>query len=39
VEKAVFVPAFVIATAAFLYLNTGAHTAVDPLVERLLSLG
>ena len=39
VEKAVLVPAFLVATAACIYLNTGARTALDPLVERLLSLG
>jgi len=39
VEKVVYVPAFVVATAAFLYVNTEAHTAVDPIVDRLLSPG
>src|SRR5215213_11243739 len=39
VEKAVLVPAFVIAIAVFVYLNTAARGALDPLVERLLSLG
>src|SRR4030095_15036688 len=36
VEKVVLVPLFVVATIGFLYLNTEAHTAMDPLVERLL---
>jgi membrane-bound metal-dependent hydrolase YbcI (DUF457 family) len=39
VEKAIYVPAFVLATAVFLYANTEAHTAVDPIVERILTLG
>jgi membrane-bound metal-dependent hydrolase YbcI (DUF457 family) len=39
VEKVVLVPLFLAATVGFLYLNTEAHTAVDPLVDRLLTLG
>ena len=39
VEQAVLVPAFLIAIAVFGYLNTSARGTVDPLVERLLSLG
>jgi uncharacterized metal-binding protein len=39
VEKAVLVPAFLVAIVVFGYANTGARTAVDPIVERLLSLG
>ena len=39
IERAVLVPAFTVAIAAFVYLNTAAGTALDPLVERLLSLG
>jgi hypothetical protein len=39
VEKAVLVPAFLVAIAVFVYLNTAAGSAIDPLVERLLSLG
>jgi hypothetical protein len=39
VEKAVLVPAFLVAIAVFVYLNTAARSAVDPLVTRLLSLG
>lgn len=39
IEKAVLVPAFAIALVAFVYLNTEAHERLDPLVERLLSLG
>jgi hypothetical protein len=39
VEKGVLVPLFLFATALFLYLNTEAHTALNPLVERILSLG
>jgi LexA-binding, inner membrane-associated putative hydrolase len=39
VEKAVLVPVFLVAIAVFGYVNTEAHTAVDPLVDRLLSLG
>ena len=38
-EKVVLVPLFLLATVGFLYLNTAAGTAVDPLVDRLLSLG
>jgi membrane-bound metal-dependent hydrolase YbcI (DUF457 family) len=37
-EKAVLVPLFSAATLAFLYLNTGAREALDPLVQ-LLALG
>ena len=39
VEKAVFVPLFLFATALCLYLNTEAHIALNPLVQRFLSLG
>jgi len=39
IEKVVLVPLFLVATVGFVYANTAAHTAVDPLVERLLSLG
>jgi membrane-bound metal-dependent hydrolase YbcI (DUF457 family) len=39
VEKVVLVPVFLVATAVFVYLNTSAHTALYPLVERFLSLG
>jgi membrane-bound metal-dependent hydrolase YbcI (DUF457 family) len=39
VEKAVLVPLFLFATVLCIYLNTEAHTALDPLVERILSLG
>jgi membrane-bound metal-dependent hydrolase YbcI (DUF457 family) len=39
VEKAVLVPLFLFATVLCLYLNTEAHTALNPLVERVLSLG
>ena len=39
VEKAVLVPLFLFVAALCLYLNTEAHTALDPLVERILSLG
>jgi membrane-bound metal-dependent hydrolase YbcI (DUF457 family) len=39
VEKAVLVPLFGAATLAFLYLNTGARGALDPLVERLAAGG
>jgi hypothetical protein len=39
VEKMVFVPLFLFAAALCLYLNTEAHTALNPLVERILSLG
>jgi LexA-binding, inner membrane-associated putative hydrolase len=38
VEKAVLVPLFSAATLVFLYLNTGAREALDPLVQ-LLTLG
>src|SRR5215212_10124144 len=36
VEKAVLVPAFLVAIAVFVYLNTAARAALDPLVARLL---
>jgi hypothetical protein len=39
VEKVVFVPLFFVATLAFLYLNTGMHTAVEPVVQQLLGQG
>ena len=39
VEQAVLVPAFLVAIAVFVYLNTSAGPAIDPLVERILSLG
>jgi hypothetical protein len=39
VEKAVLVPAFLVATAVFVYANTAAGAALDPIVQRLLSLG
>jgi hypothetical protein len=35
----VLVPLFLFAAALCLYLNTEAHTALNPLVERFLSLG
>jgi LexA-binding, inner membrane-associated putative hydrolase len=38
-ETAVLVPAFIVAIAVCVYLNTEAHTALDPIVERILSLG
>jgi membrane-bound metal-dependent hydrolase YbcI (DUF457 family) len=39
VEKAVLVPLFVLAIVVFGYANTAAGAAMDPIVERLLSLG
>jgi membrane-bound metal-dependent hydrolase YbcI (DUF457 family) len=39
VERVVLVPLFLIATVAFVYVNTEAHSTLDPLVARLLSLG
>jgi hypothetical protein len=39
VEKMVLVPLLLVATVVLVYLNTGAHTAVDPLVHQFLSLG
>ena len=39
VEKVVLAPAFLLATIVFIYLNTAAGPAVDPLVARLLALG
>jgi hypothetical protein len=39
VEKAVLVPLFLAATVGFVYVNTAARQAVDPLVAALLSLG
>jgi membrane-bound metal-dependent hydrolase YbcI (DUF457 family) len=38
-EKAVLAPLFLVAAVGFLYVNTEAQDTVDPLVERLLSLG
>ena len=38
-EKAVLAPAFLLATIVFVYLNTAAGPAVDPLVARFLALG
>jgi hypothetical protein len=35
VEKMVLGPLFLVATLAFLYLNTGAHQLVDPLLAEL----
>jgi hypothetical protein len=35
----VLVPLFVAVTAVCLYLNTEAQTALDPIVERILSRG
>lgn len=39
IEKVVLVPLFLVATLVFVYRNTEAHDRLDPLVERLLSLG
>ncbi len=39
VEKAVLVPAFLVAIVGFVYVNTAAGAALEPLVERLLSIG
>ena len=39
VERAVLVPAFTLATVVFLYLNTGAHELVDPLLQQLSAAG
>jgi membrane-bound metal-dependent hydrolase YbcI (DUF457 family) len=39
VEKMVLVPLLLVATVVLVYLNTSAHTAVDPLVHQFLSLG
>jgi membrane-bound metal-dependent hydrolase YbcI (DUF457 family) len=38
-ETAVLVPAFLTTALVFAYLNTPAHEAVDPLLERIASLG
>jgi hypothetical protein len=38
-ETAVLVPAFLTIALVFAYLNTPAHEAVDPLLDRLASLG
>ena len=35
VEKAVLVPLFGLLTLAFLYLNTAARSALDPIVQLL----
>jgi membrane-bound metal-dependent hydrolase YbcI (DUF457 family) len=39
VEKALLAPAFLLATIAFIYLNTAAGTAVQPIVAGLRALG
>jgi hypothetical protein len=39
VEKAVLVPLFGLLTLAFLYLNTGARGALDPIVGLLAQQG
>jgi membrane-bound metal-dependent hydrolase YbcI (DUF457 family) len=39
VEKAVLVPLFLAAILGFVYVNTAARGAVDPLVAAILSLG
>jgi membrane-bound metal-dependent hydrolase YbcI (DUF457 family) len=39
VEKAVLVPLFLAAIVGFVYVNTAARGAVDPLVAAILSLG
>jgi hypothetical protein len=39
VERAVLVPAFSVATLVLLYLNTGVHAAVDPVVARMTGSG
>jgi membrane-bound metal-dependent hydrolase YbcI (DUF457 family) len=39
IETGVLVPLFLGVAVCLLYVNTEAHTALDPLVERLLSLG
>jgi membrane-bound metal-dependent hydrolase YbcI (DUF457 family) len=39
IEKLVLVPVFLAVAVCFLYVNTDAHTALDPLVARLLSFG
>ena len=39
VEKAVLVPAFLMATVVFVCLNTAAGTVVQPLVAGMLALG
>jgi membrane-bound metal-dependent hydrolase YbcI (DUF457 family) len=39
VEKVALVPLFVVATVVFAYSNTELHTALDPLVDRLLTSG
>ncbi len=39
VEKLVLAPLFLGATVCLLYLNTGAHDALDPLWQRLAALG
>src|SRR3712207_2473163 len=38
-ETAVLVPAFLAIALVFAYLNTPAHEAVDPLLDRLAALG
>src|SRR6195952_699760 len=39
IEKGVLVPLFLATAVCLLYVNTEAHTALDPLVARILSLG
>jgi hypothetical protein len=39
VEKAILVPAFLVAIAVFVYLNTGARGALDPIVDLFAAGG
>jgi hypothetical protein len=39
VEKMFYVPLFFVATLVFLYLNTGVHSAVEPVVQKVLGQG
>jgi membrane-bound metal-dependent hydrolase YbcI (DUF457 family) len=39
VEKAVLVPLFSVLTVAFLFLNTGARGALDPIVDLFAARG
>ena len=39
IEKAVLVPLFMVATVAFIWVNTDIRDAFDPIVDRFVSSG
>jgi hypothetical protein len=39
IEKAVLVPLFMVATVAFIWVNTDIRNAFDPIVDRFVSSG